>query len=438
MVIFNVSRYLCRRYSSALYITGDKAQNAYAVLVPLIDFEVSSKKKLEESIQIRKLSINLSKIEERWSFFKMIEEKKKLLDETRAFIGKSLEKLIKSDPENYEEIEKLKLHLRTVKEDFKHTRELCYGIEDSVVLQVLDLPNILHPNTPQNSELVFYRNHENVNKLSDSHMTIGEKSNYIKYHNPMVCFLKYDAAQFELGIQNYFQTLLLKLDYTQFSNSDFARSVVVEGCGMEPSNPSQVFTMENIHCVKNSVVNRLHLVGAGSLASFMAYFTKHQLQHLPIKLFSIGRIYQPVSDSSKSFFNLSQTSNVTLFTILEEDRDVLDTITQQIMSIYEKLGYDFRVVLIPARKLTKAESLRVSIQMFSNHMGEYVEVGGVSFFDDYLSKRLLVNYTLNNERQYPKIVAGSIVNIHKLLGCVLENNAATGKSLLTDIIKANL
>ncbi|KAJ8971589.1 hypothetical protein NQ317_002872, partial [Molorchus minor] len=77
--------------------------------------------------------------------------------------------------------------------------------------------------------------------------------------------------------------------------------------------------------------------------------------------------------------------------------------------------------------------------MYSNHLKRYVEVGNVSLYDSYLSKRLLFTYTVNKDRKYPKVVGGTLLNVPKLLACVLENNNSSGKNILmSDIIKKHL
>ncbi|KAF7270531.1 hypothetical protein GWI33_016490 [Rhynchophorus ferrugineus] len=419
---------------------GDKAQKSFVLLTPAVDFDEQLKKKYEllDNIKIRKLDIDIDKVEEKWAFLKNIEEQKNNLEKTKTEIGQTIKALIKNNKENKlsDEIEKLKLHLNIIKQDLRHIKSASYSIEEDANLQVLDLPNCLHSQTPRNALLELYKYLENLDTKSKSHMQIGEDKGYLKCMNLFTIYLKSDAALFEFGIQNYFSTKLLHLNYFQFSNADFVKSVIVEGCGTNPYNSSEVLTIENIHCVKNDAINRLHLVGASSLYSFMAYFTKHQIQtsNFPINAFSIGRKYRTHDkNSTKVLFNTNQTSEVTIFRA-SVNNFILEDILNEVIQIYQPLGYHFRVVLIPAYELKKTESLRLSIQMFSNYFSRYVEVGHVSFYEDYISKRLLLNYSEGKERMYPYVVSGSLVNIQKLLGCVLENNYVNNEPLLTDIL----
>jgi len=314
---------------------------------------------------------------------------------------------------------------------------MCYSAEEGAALQALSLPNALHPKTPRSEGLEVFRYLEKNDCESRDHISIGNKKGYFKLLNHMSCYLKSDAALFEYAIQNYLADELVNSNYIQFSNSDFVKSVVVEGCGTDPSTNTEVITLENIHCVSSDGVNKLHLVGASSLYSFMAYFSKHFLQssQFPIKAFCIGRKYI-VADQNRppSLFNLNQSTEVGLFLASIDDSDVLEVMVNEITILYKQLGYHFRVVLIPANQLKKSESLRLSVQMFSNNLFSYVEVGYISFYKDYLSKRLLFNFNENKERKYPNVMGGSLINIHKVLGCVLENNNIVEQPLLSEFL----
>ncbi|KAH1020534.1 hypothetical protein HUJ04_010173 [Dendroctonus ponderosae] len=379
------------------------------VLTPVIDFEkqIEHKKNLIENIKARQLPIDINAVEEQWNFFQDIEHKKKALEQTRTGISQRMSYLIKQENDfpSSKELDKLKLHLKIVKDDLKHLRTMSYGVEEAAALQVLNLPNVLHPKTPENEELEVYRYLEVNDSKTENHLTIGNQK---------------DAALFERSLQNYFNGELVKLNYLQFSNSDLVKSVVVEGCGGNPFAGSDVLTLEDIHCVNKEGLNRLHLVGGSSFYSFMVYFTKHFLQptHFPIKAFCVGQKYQTVDPSSiQNVFNLNQSSEIGLFRATNNS-EVFEHVLEDLLSLYKPLGYHFRVALLPANKLNIAESLRISIQMFSNHLQTYIEVGYVSFYEDFISKRLLLNWNQNGVRKFSYLTGGSLVNIHKVIGII--------------------
>ncbi|KAH1027604.1 hypothetical protein HUJ05_001082 [Dendroctonus ponderosae] len=209
----------------------------FVVLTPVIDFEkqIEHKENLIENIKARQLPIDINAVEEQWNFFQDIEHKKKALEQTRTGISQRMSYLIKQENDfpSSKELDKLKLHLKIVKDDLKHLRTMRYSVEEAAALQVLNLPNVLHPKTPENEELEVYRYLEINDSKTENHLTLGNQK---------------DAALFERSLQNYFNGELVKLNYLQFSNSDLVKSVVVEGCGGNPFAGSDVLTLEDIHC----------------------------------------------------------------------------------------------------------------------------------------------------------------------------------------------
>jgi seryl-tRNA synthetase len=141
-------------------------------------------------------------------------------------------------------------------------------------------------------------------------------------------------------------------------------------------------------------------------------------------------------------FNLSQNTVGQAFVATEDDTQkmdaALDALLKQIVELYEPLGYHFKLVYVPASELEIGESLKVSIQMFSNYSQEYVEVGNVSVYDNYLSKRLLFTYPANKQTKFVKVIAGEVLNVQKILGCVLENNFPDKKPLMSNLLQKQL
>ncbi|KAJ8968974.1 hypothetical protein NQ314_002006 [Rhamnusium bicolor] len=124
----------------------DKAQKTFAVLTPVIDFEKQLEKKnvLVKNVNARGLPIDIDTIEKRWKFFQSVTDQKKVLELTRIEIGRLITELMKDADKNKDEIDKLRLHSRLVKDDLKNVKDSYYELEEGTMLQVLSLPNILH------------------------------------------------------------------------------------------------------------------------------------------------------------------------------------------------------------------------------------------------------------------------------------------------------
>ncbi|XP_072399265.1 serine--tRNA synthetase-like protein Slimp, partial [Diabrotica undecimpunctata] len=418
-----------RYYSSALYITGEKAQKTFVVLTPVIDFEkhLINKSKLVKNIKVRGLKIDFDDVVKQWTFFQEVSKRKHLLELTRQDIAQNITNLLKKSDTDPSEVEKYKVHAKIVKDDLKNLKISFYDIEEATMLKVLSLPNDLHSQTPHNKETVLHTHLNQPKNDSLDHITIGTDNNFVKYLNPYTCYLKSDAALLELNLLGYFRKMLLEFGHFQFSNPNFCRTVIYDGCVEVDQSNKQVFdVLEHDHDEDN--LNRLHLCGSGSLMSFMAYFARHALHQvaLPLRYFSFGKVYQPIKDEEPpSFFNLSQQSVISIFNAdLEDTVRNVDKVVSEICRIYNSLGFHYRIVILPACKIENSESLHISIQMYSNFKKEYVEVGNVCFYDSYVSKRLLFTYSLNKDKKYPKIISGSLINFHKFLACMLENIAS--------------
>lgn len=430
-----------RNFSSALYITGDKAHDTFRVLTPYIDFEerIRNKAELEENVQSRGLNIDVNKIEKYWHFYKTIDDTRHVLEITKEEIGRQITKLLKEAVQNSQEINKLKVHAKLVKDDLKNVKEYLYGIEEHAVENVLSLPNGLHPKTPRGEQHVAYTFLENSNEKSAHHVDLAKKLDLADTVNGKL-FLKNDAALFELALQNYVDSFLHQHQFIPFSNADFVRSVIVEGCGTDFRSKSDILTLEDKHDEKNHNVNKLHLVGGASLYSFMSFYARNlvQISVLPLRHYAIGRKYKPVTSDDRSFFNLEQETAVEIFTVAQNSEAALDEMFQEVFALvvelYESLGYHFRLVYVPANQLSRHESLRLSVEMYSNHLQSYVEVASVSICDDYISKRLLFTYKENNQKKFPCVISGTLLSVQKLLACVLERNSVRNESVVSNTL----
>lgn len=428
---------LYRLYStSALYVTGDKAQQVFVPLKPFIDFDkyLLDKQLLKNNIELRKLDIDVDKLEKRYQFYLSLKERKTILSDSKVYINELYSQIIKEPDLDIDKINALKMHKHVISEELKSLKEYLYGLEENVMTSFLNLPNHLHCNTPTDGSKTIYEYLEKPSHSSSSHMELGDKKQLLEIVNSLVYF-KNDLALYEIYLTNYVVNILINNKFTQFSNADFSRSIVVEGCGKEIVNNSDFITLCDPHS-KFSDINRLHLTGGSSLYAFMVYLAKNIIQrsYFPLKLFCIGRSYQGNVKNCLDLFNLYQESTANIFiATIEDPIEHLNKLKDIIIEMYKNLGFHFKIVYIEASKIALNESCRMSIQMYSNFKQEYVEVGYISLYDDYISKRLLFLCNDNKKELFPKIISGNILNVQKLVGCILENHHK-----ITDQIFQNL
>ena len=428
---------LClRRFSSALFMTGDEAKGTFSVVSPHIDIEEKLKEisLLKDNIEHRGLKINIGTIQELWDMLKTIQGNKLTLEGKRVDIANQIKLLKSNKDESTKEMDKLKMHGKILREDLKTTTRAIWELEKAVIPKILSLPNDLHDRTPRSDLQVIFQHGQEPNlKNVESHLEIGKRLGILNYISPEWCYLNGQAAIFDLGVLDYFANEISSHNFIKFCNSDFSRSVVVEGCGLDHENPGVSYILEDTdEILETKDVNRLHLVGGASLISFCAFHAKQNIpiSSFPLRLVSIGRQYAPDNQGPKEsnmsgLFGTSQSSSVG-FCVSTKDHDSeteeFDKCLNLITDIYKKFGCPFRTVYVPAKDLKKHEMLRASVQVYSPHFGSYVEVGHVSMCGNYISKRLQIRYEVEDYSKFTHIVSGTAVSAPRLLGCLLELN----------------
>lgn len=77
-------------------------------------------------------------------------------------------------------------------------------------------------------------------------------------------------------------------------------------------------------------------------------------------------------------------------------------------------------VLKDASELNMSQSHKVSFEMFAPSENRFIEVGDVSAFDQFLSKRLMLKYDAGNSLKNLFVVSGTAINVTKVMACMLE------------------
>lgn len=416
-----------RRFVQALYVPGDKASKMCAVLVPVLDFDkrLANRTKIEENIRRRKCppSIDVDNLYAQWDLYKTIQERKKAIEARRSEIGKlanAAKKMIAS-PDKANAFRLYELEGIALRDDWKNIRDHSYSLESQFINDFLDLPNELHPNTPDTTTTIasFNDNAKGDDKPKPIHL---EYSDQIEFVDESAFYLKNDAAQFDMHFPYHCVDVFRDRDFVEFSNPDFARTIAVEA-GAVP--------LDEVYEVKRRIeiedTNHLHLVGAGSILSFLGFVAKLLVPptQFPFRWIATGKqYYPPKSNANGGLFNVCQSTCVQTF--LAGTRDQMEhefgETLKLMQELYESFDMHFRMVQIGADELKLAESQGVRFEMFSSHLQRYVEVGRLSHFSNFISKRILFNYPENKKSQFPDVIAGTVCNATRMLAILLENN----------------
>lgn len=383
--------------SSALYVPGSKGTTVDGVVSPYLDFSKQFEDigALERSISQRDMHVDITEIVKKWSEWRELEEHKTDLEERRATITKALN-VLKSNPKNKDRINELKEHGKTVRNEVKALTHKLWDLQEVAVIAALSLPNNLHDSTGSDDKVLFSLSRKpHFHFQPRSHVDLGVRSRELEFvdNSPTAYYLKNKLALLELVCNDHFLSPLRDQGFLMMSNSDFVKAAIVEGCGVHHGDRAQ--HNELSAGMGHETSSHLHLVGGGSLHAFAAYFTKQIIDksdHLPVKVATVGRHYNPASKKHPGLLGCRQSSVVDGFVLYEDvglqERKLLEEVMITMIQSYLSVGLHFQVVQYSAKKLQTHESAAIGFLMFSPHTEQYHEVGRISLCGDYISRRL--------------------------------------------------
>lgn len=426
------------RNSSVLYISGKRANKTFSYLTPYLDIDeqLSNIDALERNLTSRHFKKKASEYVKLWEFYKLTAQDVNKLEYKVKEIGSSLQKYYENknmSKNEQQEFEKFKTQLSIAKEDYKSMRDTLWDLDERIIEQLMKLPNNLDEKTPLDCPVVIKTVGVpcSLNKESTKcHTEIGKRLNLLEYKNPMECYLLNEATLFELGLVRFAGQILAQNEMLNIAGLDFARSFIVEASGLDHENLLDSFVVKNDDETSQNE-NQLHLVGSASLISFLSMHAKQHIQarDFPAKYYTTGRQYVPLLENitPAGLYTLCQTTSVQAFTLVKSEKptdyyDEFNNLVNNVCTLYDNICDHYRIVLKPAPQLATAETMRLSFELWSPFLGQYVEVGHVSKYDTYLSKRLLITYQSTTGRAYPKVISGTVLSVHRLLACLLEQD----------------
>ncbi|KAH0955095.1 hypothetical protein HN011_006531 [Eciton burchellii] len=428
-------------YSSALYLNGKNAYKSFAYLSPYLDIDekFADINRLQKEITLRRMDIDVIQLKKAWDFYQKMTADKCALERNNSELTirvKTLLNITERTAEQEQEIVKLRTQLTVIRQDMKMMKEAIWDLDEDVIEKILKLPNELDPKTPIDKSIVL-KSIGNAPELSEknkkSHIDIGTSLGLLEYKNPFYCYLTNDAALFELAVLAHAARILGEDDVNTIRviGADFSRSFVVEGCGLNHEDPAATFIIENHNEVERGSPNRMHLVGGASLVSFLALHAKQLINpnNFPLKYFATGRQYTPLPRDAHAhgLLTVCQASVAHTFAMTknarnEEYKMLLDNLLETVCRLYDDLHCHYRVIMRPASELQPWESLRISFEMWSPFMSQYIEIGHISACGDYFSKRLRIAYQTPTGRDFPAVISGTVLSVPRLLACMLEQN----------------
>ena len=307
--------------------------------------------------------------------------------------------------------------LKNFKNLYKQKQKEIWLNEENAIVPYLKLPNILDPLAPDQDTEIFQSKDfkSNQNEVNEEAFEVKDDS----------IFLSGDLAIQELNLTRQVLSFLYDNSYEIIAPPDIVKNHILEGFSPTAFEDPK----DNFNLGKSSDFGHVssglgaHLVGSASTPALLSYFVKNILQNsnlLPLKYFSIGRQYWPLQDSKPSLYQSEQTTACG-FLILNKYQtqasESHEAIIEDLKAFYDLLELNYKIVIVAGDKLNLAESSRIEVQMWSDNAGEYVSVGHVSKYGNFLSKRLSLKYSENETLQDFYIISGTFIDVFKVLDC---------------------
>ncbi|GBN08057.1 Serine--tRNA synthetase-like protein Slimp [Araneus ventricosus] len=419
----------CPMKLSTLYVPGRYGADMYQIVRPVISVDDISRNldDIRKSSHLRGIDVNLENIVdllrrlelERSEFTSFVEKDRQYIEEVKHLYSVG----------DASQLSSLKKKHEDFIEELKSAKEKLHDAEELVLPVVKKIPNLIHPLTPLQSDIIEECGPQHTRQDFDpaSHVEICKQTSSLKFsqNGAKSYYLKGVLSELELAIQTYFCNKLTESGYGAMSCVDFCKSFLLEAVGSDPFSVEQAIPIK----MKVERGQMLHLVGGASFEAFCAYLTNMNVSKasLPTRYFSIGRRYDAANCQRATFdlFTVVQSSNIHCLTLCKDSQsedEEFEALFDFISACYDDFKIPFRVVNCSPRNLNVAESRRKRLEIWSPASRMYISVAHISGRGNFVSKRLHSTYGVDhNVDGYCHMVEGVAVNIPVLIGCIVEN-----------------
>ena len=434
-----------RRYSvhsrfTPLYVTGPEASsNHVAVLADhddgheLLREGCDARRAVERSLEARgiRLDVGLTEMAEKIARARTLEREKSSLDAEKAGLLQALKC-------GGDEAAAAKERLADVKALLSKCAEERQELDQSAIRPfVLGLPNDLHKRCPLDEPRVLPLAASNTQPPKFSfpaldHLALASDELDFCLHSSDAAFYLFGRlAQLELALGWRAQAVFGdQLRYSATTGPDFVKSVVLDACGEDHRDRETSLSVVPGKDIRSRDSGYgQHLVGSASLFSMISYWCKNVIRRpaaMPLSYYTLGRQYRPRigGNQTPNLFTTQQSTAVQLLTLspsASSSEEQLEETMAALARFYDDLGVHYRTVAVPAKNLGLAERFRMSLQMHTTQ--GYREVGNVSDYSDYISRRLMLKSQAGHEGlSNVHVVGGTAIDITKFIGCAIEGS----------------
>ncbi|XP_060065771.1 serine--tRNA ligase, mitochondrial-like isoform X1 [Ylistrum balloti] len=434
-------------YESSLFVSGVHQDDTLLLSLDLdieamlqdLDSNIHARRHASwNSDNIRQFKDNCKRFVEMRAKLKNIEDDQK--NTTLAF--KSIKEKEQNLTMTKEKADQERTHLREKGRQLKnqHTSIMdeYFTLEQAVFIRALQIPNHLHIDTPTEDEVKILDkcgSSENVKVSSEKLKKILKKC--VKFSNvgQKSYYLMSDAALKEQELIIRLSSELKSSGFTHMVCPEIFKTVPVEGSGIVPPGPEEIYNLEiqDVNKEKTHILPYKEYIRGTSVLSFLAYFTRHVLtsEDLPKKFFTVGRSYDTAqqTNSLPGLYGASQNICAEVAALsgnITQNEAMYHDLQEMLWSSLSNLDIPARMVLVPAHSLHCSERRRTEVQFWSPNLQQYIQVGSLSCYGDYFSRRLMYRQNAKplkepvSESSLVYTIHGRWTNITRLVALHLE------------------
>ncbi|REJ68832.1 MAG: serine--tRNA ligase [Planctomycetota bacterium] len=323
--------------------------------------------------------------------------------------------------------------------------------EADAILRVI--PNLSHPAAPigvddkANLELRKGKHQPPVFDFPVlDHVQLGERLDLFDFEaggkvaGHGFYYLKNEAAQLELALQQYVLNLLVGEGFTPTITPDLARNEILQGIGFIPRGPeTQIYSVADTD---------LSLIATAEI-TLGGWYAKETFDsdQLPLKLCGVSHCYRTEAGAhgaaTRGLYRVHQFTKVEMFafTLPDESEEMLEYFCGLECRIFDELGIPYRVVDTATGDLGGPAYRKYDLEAWMpgrGDGGEYGEVTSTSNCTEYQARRLAIRYRIKGEKgtHFVHTLNGTAVAISRALIAILENNQrADGSVAVPEVLQ---
>uniref|UniRef100_A0A673KXX2 serine--tRNA ligase n=1 Tax=Sinocyclocheilus rhinocerous TaxID=307959 RepID=A0A673KXX2_9TELE len=325
-------------------------------------------------------------------------------------------------------------------------------LEKQHYCRALKLPNRTHPSVPIGDEsqarvVELVGQKREFDFKPKGHLQIGESLDIVRQRRlahvsgHRSYYLRGVGARLQFALQNYTMDLLQKRGFIPMVVPDMLKSVVFEGCGMQPNaHKSQVYSLDP------SRFPDLNLAGTGEVG-VAGYFMDHavNLKDLPVRTVCSSTCYRAETETGREawglyrvhHFNKVEMFGVTSNETGEESSQLLDEFVTLQNEIFSSLKLHYRVLDMPTQELGPPAFRKYDIEAWMPGRGSFGEISSASNCTDYQSRRLNILYEGNDGNlKYAHTVNATACAVPRTVIAILETHQTKeGTVLVPEVLQ---